>query len=129
MAQYVSKHLTLPCTEQLEKGLAIADKLRMQTPRPQFPHSDYSGMMLDLAKTLNCLPDQTTISTHNIVVPSLFTSQSTKELKENASELDSLESDLQAFKSGKYVARAVLYALEGGKWTLEREIFDKVSKV
>lgn len=51
MAQYISGRRNLPDQAELDAQLEEARRLRelgRQSERPQFPHSDYVGMVCDL---------------------------------------------------------------------------------
>ena len=119
MAKYVSETKPYPDEEELEQGLERAKKIRQHQPRPQFPHSDYMGMMLDLAKALD-LPIQLP-SSYPLVLPAFFSSNA--EIREQVS--DSVTKDIEKYKKGNGVAKAIAYALEGGKWKMYRELFEK----
>lgn len=78
------------------------------------------GMMLDLARSLKLKPQLP--DSFPILLPTSFSSTSSSSVNEEVLR------ELQSFQQGKHIAKAVAYALEGGKWTLYRELYDKDSQ-
>ncbi|CAM4448719.1 MAG: hypothetical protein LEGION0398_MBIBDBAK_01450 [Legionellaceae bacterium] len=52
-----AEKITLPSEETLKSGLLDEQKIRKQTPRPQFPHGDYVGLADSIAEEIHVLPD------------------------------------------------------------------------
>ncbi len=60
-----------PSPDELAHGLSMEKMLRDTIPRPQFPHSDYVGLLNDLAETLDITPSSLWPGRNtDIVIPS-----------------------------------------------------------
>jgi hypothetical protein len=122
-AAYISGQTPLPPQEESQAGIALANRIREQYPLPQFPHSDYMGMLFRLSHELKLAPPAHEIDSTTIVTPHLF--QSNPELKQPMQE--SLDEVIQSYRAGSNVGKYIAYALEGSKYTFTREIFEKDS--
>lgn len=117
VAKVFSDQLPLPSNQTQEEGLTLERRIRERVPHFQFPHSDYVGIMADLALELGidpvvAWPGRNT----NVVTPAQFGSG------EIASQLIAeVESDLSAAEKGKWVGAAVYSALQG-PWTITRRL-------
>ncbi len=123
-AQYLAGLKPLPSPEIIAKGLGDSQTIRNQIPKPQFPHSDYEGMMLDLAMDLGLSIGQVTNANgQQVLVPSLFVNSNCESNGESV--LCAMHQEIEDRKRGKGLGHSIIYALEGGTWTLQRELFDK----
>lgn len=123
----------MPSEDEIHQGLEASLRIRNQSPKPQFPHSDYVGMMLDLAKDLQLSILQPTKAIQSssssksplqVIVPSCF-ADCKHDSDTTSPVLDDMYSEIQQRQRGKNVAQSILYALEGGTWAFQRELFDK----
>lgn len=102
-------------------GIEVAKRIRAQHPVPQFPHSDYMGMLFQLSQKLNIAPSLQEIDAMTLVTPHVFQTDPT--LKQPMQ--DSLDNTIQSYREGSNVGRFIAYALEGSKYTFTREILEK----
>ena len=100
------------------KGVQISETIRNQIPRPQFPHSDTVGHILDLAHQCDRSPSVSSLSTHPFIGPFRFPVNHNNE--SNYSDLSNQETVLTEFmgleqllQSGRYVSAIILCRLEG----------------
>jgi cation diffusion facilitator CzcD-associated flavoprotein CzcO len=123
-AKVLSGQLPIPSEQTQRDGIALERRIRERVPRLQFPHSDYVGMMADLAEELGIDPVAAWPGRNtNTVTPAQFGSG------EAASQLlAEVEEDLAAAERGKWVAAAVYSALQG-PWKIERRLESAMSSL
>ncbi|KAF9505958.1 hypothetical protein BS47DRAFT_1489564 [Hydnum rufescens UP504] len=121
-AKVLSGQLPIPPEQTQRDGIALERRIRERVPRFQFPHSDYVGIMADLAEELGIDPVAAWPGRNtNTVTPAQFGSG------EAASQLlTEVEEDLAAAERGKWVAAAVYSALQG-PWKIERRLESAMS--
>src|SRR5258708_3648946 len=110
-----------PSPDELAHGLSMEKMLRDTIPRPQFPHSDYVGLLHDLAETLDITPSLLWPGRNtDIVIPAQFVADG--ESTFDASRLiQDVEEDIAAAEKGKWVAGAV-YSAWQGSWKIPRRL-------
>jgi hypothetical protein len=82
----------------------------------QFPHSDYPGLLLDLASDLNLLPPLETLKENRIVVPSLFNSKNRDLVNQQIKQL------CDDLKKGKGISKNILSSVENHSYSFQRTI-------
>ena len=117
VAKVLSGQLPVPSVQVQHDGIALERRIRERVPRPQFPHSDYVGVMSDLATELGVDPVAAWPKRNtNTVTPAQFGSGAI------ASQLlAEVEEDLAGAEKGKWVAAAVYSALQGS-WNIRRRL-------
>lgn len=105
-----------PTEEQYHSALDTSRGIRLQDPRPSFPHFDYVGFMDTLAGINGHLPRWNT-QVGDTVTPAFY--QDNDDIaKTGQAEIDR---EVQKAKDGSHVAETVLSALIG-KWKFSRNI-------
>lgn len=117
VAQYIAGIKPWPILADVETSLQTARELRAHRPKPQFPRSDYIGMLMDLSRELGILPTSAWRNEHRVITPAYFTQDPTA--------MHAVEEDIEELRKGKYIAKSILRSLEGGKWSFHRRLFDK----
>ncbi|KAF8335361.1 uncharacterized protein EI90DRAFT_3048058 [Cantharellus anzutake] len=121
VAGVFSGKLQGPTAEELARGLSAEKALRDTFPRPQFPHSDYVGILNDLGDTLGLTPSSLWPDRNTeVVIPAQYIAGDA--LRSEASRLlQDVESDLAAAEKGRWVAAAV-YSAWQGSWKIRRRL-------
>ncbi|CAF1197854.1 unnamed protein product [Adineta ricciae] len=108
--------LPSPSIAAQQIGLEVERTVRAQQPRPQFPHSDYVGLINDLAKEILLT------NSSDIVIPAQYCSTSPDQ-----SVIDEMNNLCEEANSGRFIAGVVFRALHNTKWTFERTLTGKPS--
>ncbi|UJR13464.1 hypothetical protein I4U23_000478 [Adineta vaga] len=111
--------LSLPSITTQQIGLEVEQRIRAQQPRPQFPHSDYVGVLNGLAKEIDLL---TSSNSSDIVIPAQYHPNSPDQ-----SVMDEMNRLCEEANSGRFIAGAVFRALHDSTWTFERILIGKPS--
>jgi cation diffusion facilitator CzcD-associated flavoprotein CzcO len=101
-----------PVETQLE-GIERERRIRDHRPRLQMPHADYVGLMHDLGKEIGV---NERVDSATVTIPAQY-----GETNESAVMRRDLDLDLEASKSGKWMAAAVFTALQG-PWRISRRL-------
>lgn len=124
MAGLISGQVSFPSENKHEKEIEISRQIREQSPRPQFPHNDYVGLLFDLAKESGLpLPSIEAIKSNRIITPFSFsTDQATAnkvydEIRENAQ---------QSEQEGKYIPQVIISLLDGRRYSFDRQIVSRL---
>ncbi len=116
--------LPFPSLKEQQAGLEQEEEIRSRNPPLQFPHSDYVGLMHDVASALGQEDPKTVWPSQNtdVVTPALF-STCAESIPVNQL-LSEVRDDLDAAQRGKFVAAAIYSALQG-RWQIRRRLISK----
>lgn len=115
----------MPSEEELQTGLQLGAAVRQQPlPRPQFPHTDYVGMICDLAVDLQINRNtETKIKGATVVTPIDFL-PADADASFAAAERDALEQSISEYLHGKRGVAAAVFRSLLGEWQFNRVISD-----
>ena len=101
----ITKNLIIPKNDVIQSGIELSNQIRNQLPKPQFPHSDYIGLFLDLAKDCNLLITKELKNNHPILTPAYLGTN----CEVISNEIENL---IEQFKNGKHIAYIIYERIE-----------------
>jgi hypothetical protein len=113
--------IPFPSRAKYDSGIELSEKIRCQELKPQFPHHDYAGLLVDLAAELGQLPKSFNYFQENrIVTPFAFNSQWNEAMSRDLQEVHINSS------KGNNISKFIVRSLENRKYSFQREIFNRL---
>lgn len=144
VAGYISGRVAVPPVDAMRRGVELSQRIRVQQPRPQFPHADYVGLCYDWMRELGIpLPFSSERveasgggsgsdgsgggdagSADSLVFsPALIASQQDAALAQR--DQAELATALREFNAGKHLSQTIFRALPG-VWEFQRTLTSRL---
>jgi cation diffusion facilitator CzcD-associated flavoprotein CzcO len=120
VAGYISQRIALPSDTDLALGLDLSRRTRLQNPRPQFPHADYIGHAIDIARLSNRCPSADHLLNHRHILPCQFigTAENSSLIEYRDQMLASVSRLIGRLMSG-YMIDAIILSRLSGRWIIQ----------